>query len=440
MRSVQVHDREAEAARAGQRVGVNLRGVDRRRGRARPAGWWRRRRAGAAARVFDAWITLLPRRASAARRRPGAPAPRHRRSSWRAWRRSAARELAPGAEAAGASCGSTATPLVEPHDRFILRSLSPVATVGGGGRARRRAAALARPRRARRDFSRALRDGDAPRSQPCARGRRADAGLAVATCLDRRRRRRARSLRWPRAERPASSRRRRLAAEPPGSARRVDRRRRRAALVRAGLLDAHAWRRWRRSANARSPSARSGRSCRRPSSRPRSRRLPAAGRWRARPAASSTTRRVVRRRGRLTPPPAPAGRCRRRRRRWRRRLASGSPAAGWRRRRWPRWPRRLGASQARARRVCSTVLVRARRAGARREGPLVRRRRRRRSARRAARRGARRADGQVTLAGFRDLAGTGRRNAQALLELFDREGLTRRQGDVRVLRRRSDYG
>jgi selenocysteine-specific elongation factor len=46
------------------------------------------------------------------------------------------------------------------------------------------------------------------------------------------------------------------------------------------------------------------------------------------------------------------------------------------------------------------------------------------------------ADGQITLAGFRDLAATGRRNAQALLELFDREGLTRRQGDVRVPRGR----
>jgi selenocysteine-specific elongation factor len=46
------------------------------------------------------------------------------------------------------------------------------------------------------------------------------------------------------------------------------------------------------------------------------------------------------------------------------------------------------------------------------------------------------ADGEITLAGFRDLAATGRRNAQALLELFDREGLTRRQGDVRVPRGR----
>ena len=46
------------------------------------------------------------------------------------------------------------------------------------------------------------------------------------------------------------------------------------------------------------------------------------------------------------------------------------------------------------------------------------------------------ADGRVTLAGFRDRLGCGRRNAQALLELFDREGLTLRRGDVRVPRRR----
>jgi selenocysteine-specific elongation factor len=43
---------------------------------------------------------------------------------------------------------------------------------------------------------------------------------------------------------------------------------------------------------------------------------------------------------------------------------------------------------------------------------------------------------EITLAEYRDLIGTGRRHAQALLELFDREGLTRRRGDARVLRSR----
>jgi selenocysteine-specific elongation factor len=45
------------------------------------------------------------------------------------------------------------------------------------------------------------------------------------------------------------------------------------------------------------------------------------------------------------------------------------------------------------------------------------------------------AAGEITLARFRDLVGTGRRDAQLLLERFDRDGLTRRDGDRRVLRR-----
>jgi selenocysteine-specific elongation factor len=46
-----------------------------------------------------------------------------------------------------------------------------------------------------------------------------------------------------------------------------------------------------------------------------------------------------------------------------------------------------------------------------------------------------RAAGEITLARFRDLAGVGRRDAQLLLERFDQDGLTRRVGDRRVLRR-----
>ena len=45
------------------------------------------------------------------------------------------------------------------------------------------------------------------------------------------------------------------------------------------------------------------------------------------------------------------------------------------------------------------------------------------------------AAGEITLARFRDLAGCGRRDAQLLLERFDADGLTRRVGDRRVLRR-----
>lgn len=45
--------------------------------------------------------------------------------------------------------------------------------------------------------------------------------------------------------------------------------------------------------------------------------------------------------------------------------------------------------------------------------------------------------GEVTLARFRDLLGTGRRDTQLLLERFDQDGLTRRLGDRRVLRRKA---
>jgi selenocysteine-specific elongation factor len=45
------------------------------------------------------------------------------------------------------------------------------------------------------------------------------------------------------------------------------------------------------------------------------------------------------------------------------------------------------------------------------------------------------ANGRITLARFRDLLGVGRRTAQLLLERFDADGLTRRIGDERVLRR-----
>jgi selenocysteine-specific elongation factor len=44
--------------------------------------------------------------------------------------------------------------------------------------------------------------------------------------------------------------------------------------------------------------------------------------------------------------------------------------------------------------------------------------------------------GSITLARFRDLLGTSRRPAQLLLERLDSDGITRRVGDERVLRRR----
>ena len=44
----------------------------------------------------------------------------------------------------------------------------------------------------------------------------------------------------------------------------------------------------------------------------------------------------------------------------------------------------------------------------------------------------------ITLPSFRDSLGVGRRTAQLLLERFDADGITRRRGDVRVLRRRRE--
>ncbi len=49
-------------------------------------------------------------------------------------------------------------------------------------------------------------------------------------------------------------------------------------------------------------------------------------------------------------------------------------------------------------------------------------------------------EGSIALARFRDLLGTGRRPAQLLLERFDADGVTRRVGDERVLRRRATRG
>jgi selenocysteine-specific elongation factor len=42
---------------------------------------------------------------------------------------------------------------------------------------------------------------------------------------------------------------------------------------------------------------------------------------------------------------------------------------------------------------------------------------------------------RITLARFRDLLDTSRKTAQLLLERFDADGVTRRVGDERVLRR-----
>jgi selenocysteine-specific elongation factor len=48
------------------------------------------------------------------------------------------------------------------------------------------------------------------------------------------------------------------------------------------------------------------------------------------------------------------------------------------------------------------------------------------------------AQGSITLADLRDALGTSRRVAQGLLERLDADGVTRRIGDARVLRRRAE--
>jgi selenocysteine-specific elongation factor len=50
------------------------------------------------------------------------------------------------------------------------------------------------------------------------------------------------------------------------------------------------------------------------------------------------------------------------------------------------------------------------------------------------------ASGRITLARFRDLLGVSRKTAQLLLERFDADRVTRREGDARVVRRSAPRG
>jgi selenocysteine-specific elongation factor len=152
VRDVQVHEHDAEVGCAGQRVGLNLRGAE--KAGLQRGGWLAAPAAAArATAVFDAWVRPLP----------GAPALKageqlrihHGTGQFVARLQLLDRDVLdgsapaggppPGAPAAGESPPSVAqaggapvrvrlesATLVEPHDRFILRLLSPVATVGGG--------------------------------------------------------------------------------------------------------------------------------------------------------------------------------------------------------------------------------------------------------------------------------------------------------------------
>jgi selenocysteine-specific elongation factor len=129
VRSVQTHDHSALEVGAGSRAGVNLRGVG--YDEIERGDWLvAPQLAGQVSRRFDAWVRLLP----------GAPALRsgdqvrlHHGTAQYVARVAPleGREIAPGQEAPAVVRVDREAP-VQPHDRFILRALSPVATVGGG--------------------------------------------------------------------------------------------------------------------------------------------------------------------------------------------------------------------------------------------------------------------------------------------------------------------
>jgi len=129
VRSVQVHDHETEAVRAGSRAGVNLRGLDR---AAVERGNWlvAPEAAGRVCRRFDAWVQVVP---GGRPLRSGDQVRLHHGTAHYLARVTPleGREIAAGTQAP-AVVRLDGDAVVEPHDRFILRALSPVATVGGG--------------------------------------------------------------------------------------------------------------------------------------------------------------------------------------------------------------------------------------------------------------------------------------------------------------------
>jgi selenocysteine-specific elongation factor len=129
VRSVQVHEREAAVARAGSRVGLNLRGVE--RADVERGAWLvAPELAGRATRVCSAWLRLLP---GGRPLRAGDEVRVHHGTTQFVARVTpvGARELAAGSEGP-AVLRLDGDAAVEPQDRFILRSLSPVSTLGGG--------------------------------------------------------------------------------------------------------------------------------------------------------------------------------------------------------------------------------------------------------------------------------------------------------------------
>ena len=129
VRSIEVHDHETSEVRAGSRVGVNLRGAD--RGQLQRGSWLvSPALAGHAWRSFDAWVSVLP---GGRPLRSGDQVRLHHGTAQFVARVApvAGREIAAGT-AAAAVVRLDGDAVAEPGDRFILRALSPVATIGGG--------------------------------------------------------------------------------------------------------------------------------------------------------------------------------------------------------------------------------------------------------------------------------------------------------------------
>ena len=220
VRSVQVHDHEAEVVRGGSRAGVNLRGLDR-QDVARGDWLVAPELAAHTCRRFDAWVRVLP---GARPLKAGLQVRLHHGTAQFLARVAPLQggELAPGAEGA-AVVRLDGDAAVEPHDRFIVRSLSPVATVAGG-EVLVTGARHWHDRERHLGFLAAVRGGEVRRAAALLAADHGQAGLTAADLARRGLRERAR----PRAPsrprpRPASSRRwasRRRAGSPPACRRR----------------------------------------------------------------------------------------------------------------------------------------------------------------------------------------------------------------------------
>ena len=176
VRSVQVHDHETEVVHAGSRVGVNLRGLGR---DDITRGDWlvAPELAGRSGRRFDAWVTLLP---GARPLRSGDQVRVHHGTAQYLARVAPleGREIAPGAGAA-AVVRLDADAFVEPHDHFIVRSLSPVATIAGG-EALLAGAGRWHARERHAAYLAAVRSGDAGAAIAALSADRGPAGLTLA--------------------------------------------------------------------------------------------------------------------------------------------------------------------------------------------------------------------------------------------------------------------